>query len=218
MKVCTASQMRNIDRMTISTGGIPGIVLMENAAMACVDAINKKFSVLKNKRIAIFCGKGNNGGDGFAVARLLFNKGADVSVYLVCGDEFNGDALINFDIIDRMGIHIEQVYDTGTLDLIIPSYDIVVDAIYGTGIHGEVQGISREVIQKINGFSKYLISIDVPSGMNSDTGEICGVCVNSDMTVTFAAYKLGMFLYPAADCTGEILMYDISIPEYILQC
>lgn len=218
MKVCTASQMRNIDRMTISTGGIPGIVLMENAAMACVDAINKKFSVLKNKRIAIFCGKGNNGGDGFAVARLLFNKGADVSVYLVCGDEFNGDALINFDIIDRMGIHIEQVYDTGTLDLIIPSYDIVVDAIYGTGIHGEVQGISREVIQKINGFSKYLISIDVPSGMNSDTGEICGVCVNADMTVTFAAYKLGMFLYPAADCTGEILLYDISIPEYILQC
>ena len=216
MKACYARQVRDIDRLAAERAGIPSVILMENAALACVNALFGKFPDMRQKRAAVFCGKGNNGGDGFAIARHLYNRGVDTAVFLVCGDEFKGDAQINFDIIEGMGVHMEHVYNTDVLDYIIPSYDIVIDAIYGTGIHGEVTGISRETIEKINGFSRFIMSVDVPSGMNSDTGEICGVCVKADMTVTFAAYKTGMFLYPAADLTGEVILDKISIPDYII--
>ena len=216
MKACYAEQMRNIDRLAVEDGSIPSIILMENAALACVDALNEKFEDLSQKSIAVFCGKGNNGGDGFAIARHLYNHGINVTVFLVCGDEFCGDASVNFDIIEKMGIRIEHIYDADILDYVIPSFDIVVDAIFGTGIKGELTGISCDTIEKINLFSKYILSVDIPSGMNCDTGEICGVCVKADMTVTFAAYKIGMFLYPAADYTGEIKVKDIAIPSYII--
>lgn len=216
MKVCYARQAREIDRLASENAGIPSIILMENAAIACVNALIDKFQNIEGKRVAIFCGKGNNGGDGFTIARHLCNRGVETAVFLVCGDEFKGDAQINFDIIEEMGIHIEHVYNTDVLDYVIPSYDITIDAIYGTGIHGEVTGIGRETIQKINKFSKFIMSVDVPSGMNSDTGEICGVCVKADMTVTFAAYKAGMFLYPAADMVGDLILDKISIPDNVI--
>ena len=215
-KVCYASQMRNIDKNASEEGGIPSIVLMENAAFSCVVALTERFGGLDKKHIAVFCGKGNNGGDGFAIARHLYNIGVDVDVFLVCGDEFKGDAQINYDIIEKAGVHIEYMYNSDFLELRLPSYDIVIDAIYGTGIHGELKGLGAEVIEKINQNSRFIMAVDVPSGMNSDTGEICGICVRADMTVTFAAYKAGMFLYPAADYTGEIILKDISIPQYII--
>lgn len=217
MKVCFAEQMRAMDRMASEQGGIPSVVLMENAAFACVSALKDTFGELMKKRIAIFCGKGNNGGDGFAIARHLYNSGVEVVVFLVCGDEFRGDALINFDIIDKMGVPVEPVYHPDVLDSVIPAYDIVIDAIYGTGVHGEIQGESRDVIEKINAFSRYTLSVDVPSGMDSNTGDVCGVCIRADMTVTFAAYKIGMFLYPGADYTGVIRLDRISIPDTILE-
>ena len=190
MKACFASEMRAVDKAAEEIGGIPSIVLMENAAAECVKALSEDFSDLKNKRIAVFCGKGNNGGDGFAIARRLYQLGAETAVYLVCGNEFKGDAKINFDIIKKMNINIDVVYDTENLNYIIRSNDIVVDAIYGTGIHGIVGGISYDVINEINENSKYTLSVDVPSGINSDSGEICGICVRADRTVTFAAYKV----------------------------
>lgn len=216
MNACTANEMRNIDRLASERGGVPSIILMENAALACVNALYSKFPDMRSKRAAVFCGKGNNGGDGFAIARHLYNRAVDTTVFLVCGDEFKGDAQINFDIIDGMNVKIEHVYNTDILDYVIPSYDIVIDAIFGTGIHGEIEGTPRDVIEKINEFSKFTLSADVPSGINSDTGEVCGVCVRADMTVTFAAYKIGMLLYPAADFTGEIILDKISIPDYII--
>lgn len=212
MKVCTASQMRNIDKSATELGGIPSIVLMENAAMACVEEILKQ----KCETVSIFCGKGNNGGDGFAIARHLFNKGINVSVFLVCGSEFSGDALINFEIISKLGIKITELDDTDYLNLEIKNADVIVDAIFGTGITGEICGIAKDVIKLINENSKYTISVDIPSGINADTGEICSVCINADKTVTFAAYKKGLLLFPGADFTGEIVTKDISIPEYII--
>ena len=119
MKACFASQMRAVDKAASEIGGIPSIVLMENAAIACVNELKKDFGELTGKRIAVFCGKGNNGGDGFAIARHLHNMDAEVSVYLVCGNEFKGDAKINFDIIKKMNVNIDVVSDTENLKYII---------------------------------------------------------------------------------------------------
>lgn len=215
MKACFAAEMRAIDKAASEKGGIPSIVLMENAAMACVNELNRDFD-LSQKSAAIFCGKGNNGGDGFTIARHLHNLGTEVSVYLVCGNTFSGDALTNFEIIKKMGIKIELITDTENLDLIIKAHDVVIDAIYGTGIHGIVRGISYEVIEAINENAKYVMSVDIPSGVDADSGEICGVCVKANKTVTFAAYKIGMLMFPAADYVGEVTVADISIPQYIL--
>lgn len=217
MKACFASEMRAVDKAAEEIGGIPSIVLMENAAAECVKALNEDFLDLKNKRIAVFCGKGNNGGDGFAIARRLYQLGAEVTVYLVCGNEFKGDAKTNFDIIKKMNVNIDVIYDTENLNYIIRASDIVIDAIYGTGIHGIVGGISYDVINEINENSKYTLSVDVPSGINSDSGEICGICAKADRTVTFAAYKVGMLLFPAADYVGRVTVADISIPDYIIE-
>ena len=199
MKACFASEMRGVDKAASEIGGIPSIVLMENAAMACVEELKNDFANLSEKSVAVFCGKGNNGGDGFAIARHLYNMGIDVAVYLVCGNEFKGDAKIIED-----------------LKYIVRSYDIIVDAIFGTGIRGTVRGISYDVISEINDNAKYIMAVDVPSGINSDSGEICGVCIKADKTVTFAAYKVGMLMFPAADYVGKVAVKDISIPDYII--
>lgn len=213
MKVCTASQMREIDRLAEELALIPSIVLMENAAIACVDEIMKIDGI---KSAAIFCGKGNNGGDGFAIARHLYNRGIKTEVYLVCGSEFSKDALINYEIISNMGVKIIEVDDIDSLDLKIGVADVVVDAIFGTGIKGEIVGTIADVINSINKNAKYILSVDIPSGVDADSGKTSSACIKADKTVTFAAYKLGMLLYPGASMTGEIIVKDISIPEYII--
>ena len=213
MKVCTASQMREIDRSAEELALIPSVILMENAAIACVDEIMKTDNL---KSVAIFCGKGNNGGDGFAIARHLYNRGIKTDVYLVCGSDFSGDALINYEIISNMGVNIFEISDTDNLDLKISMADVIVDAIFGTGIRGEIIGVAADVINLINKNAKYILSVDIPSGVDADNGKISTACIKADKTVTFAAYKLGMLLYPGASMTGEIIVKDISIPEYII--
>lgn len=213
MKVCTAEQMRKIDRTASDLGGIPSIVLMENAAIACVDEI-KKLSV---RKIGIFCGKGNNGGDGLAIARHLYNKGYEVEVFLLFGSDFSKDALINYDILEKTGAKIIEITDDSPTEYYISAQDLVVDAIFGTGIHGEISGTAFDVIESINIYSKKTLSVDIPSGIDSDNGRVCSVAVKADMTVTFAAYKRGMFLYPGAEYVGEIIFSDISIPDYIIK-
>lgn len=215
-KACYAEQMRSVDRAAEEMCAIPSIVLMENAALACVEELKKDFQ-LDKMRVAVFCGKGNNGGDGLAIARHLYNIGADVKVYLVNGNEFAGDAKTNFDIINAMDVAVDTIADTDGLEYVVRSYDIIVDAILGTGIKGTVRGAAFDVIRLINENSKYVLSVDVPSGIDSDSGEICGTCINADKTVTFAAYKVGMFMYPAADCVGEVVVAPISIPDCVLQ-
>lgn len=214
-KACYAEEMRGVDRAASEIGGIPGIILMENAALACVNELRSCFDI-KGISAAVFCGKGNNGGDGLAIARHLYNAGANVTVYLVCGSGYSGDAKINFDIISGMDVPMEAVADTEGLEYKIRAADIVIDAIFGTGIKGAVRGTAYEVIRLINENAGYVMSVDVPSGIDSDSGAICGVCINADKTVTFAGYKIGMLMYPAADCTGEIVPDMISVPEYVI--
>lgn len=213
-KVCTAREMRMYDNEALNIAGIPTIVLMENAAIMCVNAFYSTFPDCENLRVAVFVGKGNNGGDGFAIARHLHNKGIETVVYLTSGREFTGDALINYSIISRMGIKICDASEISEFEL--QYYDVIFDAILGTGISGEVYPEIAEVIDEINSCGKYVFSVDIPSGVNSDNGRICGACVKADETVTFAAYKRGMFLFPGADMCGKITVADISIPGFLL--
>ena len=214
-KACYAEEMRHLDKAATESGKIPSIILMENAALACVDELKKDFDLLKSN-VAVFCGKGNNGGDGLAIARHLYNMGVSVDVYLVNGNDFSGDAKINYDIVTAMNIHVESITDTDGFEYIIRSYNIVIDAILGTGISGAVRGVAFDVIRLINNNASYVMSVDIPSGIDSDSGEICGICINAHKTVTFAAYKIGMFMYPAADCVGEVVVAPISIPQWVI--
>lgn len=207
MKVCTAGEMRQIDAITIEKFNIPGIVLMENAANSCTREISTF------DRYVVVVGKGNNGGDGLAIARQLINLGKNVEVYLVFADDFSGDAKINRDILKSMNIEPKSCDDLDSFSVSIKTADCIVDAIFGTGIKGEVTGQAKNVIEIINEYSKYTLSVDVPSGINSDNGEVSEVTVKADKTVTFAAYKKGMLLYPAADYTGEVVVSNIQIPE-----
>ena len=207
MKVCTAGEMRKIDAISIEQFNIPGIVLMENAASACTREI------MGYDSFVIVVGKGNNGGDGLAISRQLINLGKKVEVYLVFEDEFSGDAKINREILRSMNITVNSCTNTDKFISDIKTSDCVVDAIFGTGIKGGVTGCAKDVIEIINEYSKYTLSVDVPSGINSDTGAASTPCINADKTVTFAAYKRGMLLYPAADFTGEVVVADIQIPQ-----
>ncbi len=214
-KVCTAQEMRNIDRISIDSYQIPGIVLMENAALACVGEIKKDFP-LADISVCVVCGKGNNGGDGLAIARHLHNDGAKVKVLLVSGSEYLGDAKINYDICESMDIDIDEISDIDDFVHTLSQCDVIIDAILGTGAKGEITGHLYDVINAVNESGKYVLSVDVPSGINSDTGEVLTVAVNGTKTVTFGAYKRGMFLYPAADFTGEIVVAPISIPQSVI--
>jgi len=211
-KICIAKEMRECDRLATENFGIPSVLLMENAAISVVCKIEEKFS-LKGLRAAVFCGKGNNGGDGLAIARLLSVKGADVCIYLVSGSDYKGDAYTNYKIAECMDLDIHD----GISNYDIGSYDILVDAILGTGISGDVYPDTAEIINNINLNSKYIFSVDIPSGIDSDTGRVCGTAVKADETVTFAAYKRGMFLFPGCEYCGKISVADISMPHELLE-
>lgn len=208
MRVCYSEQMRNVDRIAIEEYNVPGIVLMENAAIASVCEIEKQLN--KKSKISVFCGKGNNGGDGLAIARHLFNKGYDVCVYLVDDTAFSPDALINYNIIRKMGIKIDSAYNA---DFSMSDNDVIVDAIFGTGFKGEIDGQISAVVEMINKSEAYVFSVDVPSGIDADTGMVSNNSVKADKTISLAAYKTGLLMYPAFDYAGEIVVKDISIPD-----
>lgn len=209
-KVSTAEQMRKVDKLAIEEGHIPGIILMENAAIACISKITKKFYKTDSKA-AIFCGKGNNGGDGFAIARHLSRLGYTVDVFPVCGYDFSPDAQVNFDMLCHTDCNIRTAIHIPELE--IPSYDFVVDAIFGTGISGNIEGSVAEIIENINEYAKFVYSVDVPSGLNCDTGTASMPTIKADATITLAAYKFGQLTYPGASFCGYILPVDIGIPK-----
>ncbi len=214
--IMTKEQMRACDEGAIESTGIPSIVLMENAALSVVDVIRERFPE-KDTSFAIFAGKGNNAGDGFAIARHLYNMGYDVSVYLTQGSFFDGDANTNYRIIRSLGILVIDVAGEEYIKNYIESADCVIDAIFGTGLSGSPRGVSADAISAINKYSKFTISVDIPSGVDANTGEIFSEAVKADMTVTFQAFKRGLLLYPGAENTGEIILKDIGIPKYILE-
>jgi NAD(P)H-hydrate epimerase len=220
MKIATAKKMQEIDRIAIDDYGIPGIVLMENAAKGVVASMFKKFPDIKDKKIGIFAGKGNNGGDGLAAARLLANEDIPVEVYLLTKKEMlNGDAKVNLNSAEEKGIKILEITSLDELEAVkdnILKNDIFIDAIFGTGLTSGVKGYYTDIINFINSSKKFILSVDIPSGLSSDTGEIIGEHIRADLTVALCLPKIGEILYPAAEYIGELDIVDIGIPELII--
>lgn len=212
-RVCSTEKMRMTDKAASETENIHSLVLMENAGMRCVEELEKELGGVCGKRFGVFCGKGNNGGDGFVIARHLDRLGAKVVVYTVCGRDFSLDAEKNFKMLFNTGCIIKQDIEEHEM----PLYDAVVDAIFGTGINGSISGRAAEAIRSIEKHAKFVLAVDVPSGVNADTGAVSLPCVRADLTVTFAAYKRGLLLYPAADFSGRIKCVDICIPKKLLE-
>lgn len=208
MYVAKAENMRNIDKRAIEKYKIPGIVLMENAAWAVVKRIQNKNA----NKITVVCGLGNNGGDGFAIARLLYINGYDVALYF-WGDSslIKGDAKINYDILVNMGIVIKNNLQEFENDIMYSC--LVVDALFGTGLNKKVEGVYGEVIDIINRYSKYTISVDIPSGIDTDTGLKLGHAVLANETVTFGTVKLGLLINDGREHSGDIIIDNISIPK-----
>ncbi len=215
--VFNAAEMAAIDRTTIEQYQIPGVVLMENAGRAVALEIEKFLGSVAGKHIVIFCGKGNNGGDGYVIARHLANRQACVSVFLA-GEksQVKGDALVNLTILDRMAIPVQEI---SSLDQIpaLNSIDCIVDALLGTGVTGPVVGFLGQLIDFINGLGAPIISVDLPSGIETDTGAVHGACIHSTLTVTMAHLKTGLLFSPGRDFAGDIILADISVPHQVSQ-
>jgi len=221
VKVATANEMRNIDSQTINEIGIPGIVLMENAGLVVVRAIEREFPVSKFNNVSIFAGKGNNGGDGLVITRHLANKGYRVVTYLLSEpDRFSGDALTNLQIAQKMELPLEFILSDDHLEKYeasISRSDLIVDAIFGTGLNGSVRGYAGNLIEFLNKTGIPIIAVDLPSGLDADFGKIYGSCIRASLTVTMALPKRGLLLYPGASFVGKMEIADIGIPESVVE-
>lgn len=212
--------MREMDNRAMEEYGIPGVVLMENAGLRVVEEIARDCSPSEH-RVIVACGRGNNGGDGFVIARHLINGGFKTEVFTLAREEdYRGDALVNFLILKKMGASIKHILEVGDLkDLKVSLIhaNLLVDALLGTGLSSSVKGLMGEVIEQINLSPVPVISVDIPSGVNADTGQIMGRGIKARQTVTFALPKQGLFLYPGADLAGEVTVGDISMPRELLE-
>ncbi|MFH1420304.1 MAG: NAD(P)H-hydrate epimerase [Planctomycetota bacterium] len=216
----TRAQVREVDRRAIEEYRIPGIILMENAAGNATRYVMK--AAPEGGSVAVVCGRGNNGGDGFVIARHLFNAGITVEIFLVCDPaRLTGDAAINARIAEEMHIH-RYAFDTDAhIREAAPRLqraDVIVDAILGTGFSGQVRSPLDLAIEAINRCSRAkVIAVDLPSGLDCDTGQPSNATVRATMTVTFVARKVGFDAVGASVYTGEIHVADIGAPRTVVQ-
>ena len=221
-KALSRDETREIDRKAIEEYEIPGIILMENAGRNVVEEILKMLPDPDKAKVAIFCGKGNNGGDGFVIARHLYNKSVDISVYLttkISNVLTGGDASTNLKIILNMNIEVKELQE-GDIDGIeneLHGCDLIVDAIFGTGLSGEIREPVRPLIAKINESNIPVVSVDIPSGLDCDEGTVLGTAVKATKTVTFVAAKTGFFKGCGKEHTGELIVSDISVPKELIE-
>ena len=212
MKISSVSEMRKLDRTAIEKFGIKDELLMENAGQAVYHVLLNELGV-KDKKIVVFCGIGNNGGDGFVVARKIHSSGGAVKVFIL-GDptRFKGAAKMNFDIASGLPIEIQRVESIESIKADVLHSDAVVDAIFGTGLTRDVGGLYAEVIRLINGSGKTVFSVDIPSGVHGDTGKVMGIASNANYTVTFGLPKIGNLLLPGYELCGKLYITHISFP------
>ena len=218
MKVVTAHTMQELDKQAITEYGIAGLQLMENAGHNCVEEIIAEFGLAGHA--VILAGKGNNGGDGYVIARLLSQMGWSVNVIVLANREHVcGDAAVNLEKLP--GSIIKYCNDEGQLSALhmeaIFQADVIVDALLGTGLSSNVNGIYLEAIDLMNASGRPVVAVDIPSGVHGTTGRVLGDAVRAYMTVTFAFAKLGHVLYPGADCTGRLVVTDIGIPQKLME-
>lgn len=237
-KALTRDQIRRIDRLAIEEYGVPGIVLMENAGRNAARVIRREvLPTPTGGSVAVVCGSGNNGGDGFVVARHLANCSIDVAIYLASDPaRLSGDAAVNYGIVHRMGLPIMDVREPDSLAAAMPKWracDVIVDALLGTGFVGGVRAPLDAIIDAINsvrasavsqatgaGLSArrpIVVAIDVPSGLDADTGRPCNATIEADLTITMAARKVGFDAPGASRYTGRVVLVDIGAPRALLE-
>jgi len=219
MKVLSSAAMREADRKTIEEIGLPGAVLMETAAMRVVELIRHKLPCAK--RFAVLAGPGNNGGDGLAIARLLENAGLSGAIWsTVKPGGYRGDAGINEQYLERASYRINRFGGGESLDQFreeLKAVDFVVDALLGIGVDREVEGLFAELIESVNDSGPPVVAVDIPSGVNADSGAVMGCAVQADWTVTFAFPKLGLLCFEGAEKAGEVYVGQINIPPALVE-
>jgi hydroxyethylthiazole kinase-like uncharacterized protein yjeF len=216
--VMSRDQVRAFDSFAINTLGVPGVVLMENAGRSCAELIKEKLAGVEKPKVCIFCGTGNNGGDGYVIARHLLNSGYRVTV-VICGDrsKIKGDARINLDILERLTQPVEQLNlkggdITGRVKAFAAGADMLVDGIFGTGLKGHLSDEYKQIIESINSENRPILAVDIPSGLDCDTGEPLGAAIKANYTVTFVAVKKGFTCADkATQYTGEIFVASIGV-------
>ncbi len=220
MKVANAKEMQELDRKAIETYRIPGMILMENAGKGAAEVISRTFPDIHRKKIAIIAGKGNNGGDGFVIARYLLNQGVSVKIYLLTDPKgLRGDAETNYSIFQRMKgeiIPVPSSKDYVKVKRDLEKFDILVDGIFGTGLDAEVRGYYREVIDHLNTLQRPIVAIDIPSGLDADTGKPLGTAIHASLTITFGLPKVGHLIPPGIDYVGDVRVVDIGIPKRLV--
>ena len=215
--VLTRQEVRAFDAWAINELGVPGVVLMENAGRSCAELIKEKLADTSEPKVCIFCGTGNNGGDGYVIARHLLNSGFEVTVVII-GDrnKIKGDAKINLNILEGLGRPIEQLDPAaGDIDVQVKEFadeaDMLVDALFGTGLSGELRDEYVQLVQSINSLNCPVLAVDIPSGLGCDTGKVLGAVVKADYTVTFAAVKSGFTFAEASQHTGRVYVASIGV-------
>lgn len=210
--VMTRQEVRDFDRWAIEILKIPGVVLMENAGKNFTHIFLEKIKPSPGAKIVIICGTGNNGGDGFVIARHLANQGFDARIVIYGETEkISGDARINYEIVKNMNLPI------GKVDL--SRSDIIIDAILGTGFTGVLRQDLSELIDRINSLNKTIVAVDIPSGLDCDTGFVQNAAIKADLTITFAAYKRGFLNPDSRQFTGCVSVADIGIsPKFKNNC
>jgi NAD(P)H-hydrate epimerase len=216
MDALTREQVRQIDRAAIDELGIPGVILMENAGRNATDAIEQFLGgSVAGKRIAVVAGAGNNGGDGFVIARHMDMRGANMATFLIAQpDKITSDAAVNLAILRALRHDIRSLApaDVPKMGGVLAVFDLIVDAVGGTGIRGALRGEQAEVVMAINAAARPVVAVDIPTGLDCDSGQAAGPAVRAALTVTFVARKKG-FDAPGADAyTGKVVVADIGIP------
>ncbi len=217
MLVVTASEMASLDRQTIEEVGIPGIVLMENAARGAANFFETMVPHMNRRKITVLAGGGNNAGDGFVLARIFHNRGAQVKV--VClrpPQKLAGDALTNYQILEKLEVPTvvwDESRDFNSQWQEISQSQVIIDAILGTGLNSEVRGLFREVIEALNSLDTTVLAVDIPSGLHATTGKPLGVAVRATGTATFGFLKIGLLLEPGTEHAGRLHLVDIGIPS-----
>ncbi|MCX8082142.1 MAG: NAD(P)H-hydrate epimerase [bacterium] len=212
-EVMTREEIAIIERETEEVYGISRLILMENAGRTLAEVIRNRFPT--DKQICIVAGKGNNGGDGFVAGRYLFNSGMNVKViYTDPPEKFSSLCFTNYQILCKMGI--DNFIFKRDLDIlkILEKSDVIIDAVLGTGIKGNVTGTSAEVISLINESKKFVVCADIPSGLDADTGIVMGECVKGNITVSFGFAKKGFYINNGPEYCGEIIVTDIGFPRF----
>lgn len=220
MKILTADQMREVDRLSTDEAGIPSLTLMENAGVNLYLELRDRFEDLADLNIAIICGKGNNGGDGMVLARQLIQREIYPDIILLADHEqITGDAAVNLNILANSGLPVfemstEEAWEEFSRTLEV--YDIIVDAILGTGITQPLHGFFARVVSDLNDVPAFVLSVDIPSGMVSDAIEPAPLCVSADATVTFTAPKIAHIMNQELEAVGELSIVSIGTPQKLL--